>query len=131
MVEKVIYNNQLISLIIRNSFYKEGLEFFTDELSPQQLGYMNRDAGYEIPPHIHNKLIRSIDSTQEVLFIKSGKVRIDYYNENKIFLESKIVNKGDIILLASGGHGFYMVEKSEIVEVKQGPYCGDSDKTRF
>lgn len=131
MIEKIHYEDQLISLIIRNDFYKEGLEFFTDDMSFQQLGYMNRDAGYEIPPHIHNVVTRSIDRTQEVLFIKSGRVRIDYYNQNKVFLESKIVCKGDIVLLASGGHGFYMLEKSEIVEVKQGPYCGDADKTRF
>jgi hypothetical protein len=34
-------------------------------------------------------------------------------------------------LLAHGGHGFTMLEESEIVEVKQGPYSGDVDKTRF
>ena len=38
---------------------------------------------------------------------------------------------GDVILLAEGGHGFEMLEDSEMVEVKQGPYAGDGDKTRF
>ena len=49
---------------------------------------------------------------------------------NSLF-ESQILNKGDIILLAFGGHGFVMLEKSEIIEVKQGPYAGDKDKVRF
>jgi hypothetical protein len=33
--------------------------------------------------------------------------------------------------LASGGHGFEALEELEMVEVKQGPYVGDKDKTRF
>jgi hypothetical protein len=34
-------------------------------------------------------------------------------------------------LLASGGHGFKVLEPLEMIEVKQGPYSGDHDKTRF
>ena len=49
----------------------------------------------------------------------------------KNFVESKVLEKNDIILLASGGHGFKMLENSEIIEVKQGPYCGEEDKVRF
>jgi len=36
-----------------------------------------------------------------------------------------------VILLAFGGHGFEMLEATEIIEVKQGPYAGEQDKTRF
>ena len=92
---------------------------------------MNRHKGYEIPPHVHNMVERKITITQEVLFIKSGKVRLDYFDDDKKYLESRIVETGDVILLAAGGHGFKMLENSEIIEVKQGPYCGDADKTRF
>ncbi len=69
--------------------------------------------------------------TQEVLFVKSGKVRVDFYNDEKVFLESRELNTGDVILLAAGGHGFQMLEASELIEVKQGPYCGDQDKVIF
>ena len=31
----------------------------------------------------------------------------------------------------NGGHGFEMLEKTEIIEIKQGPYAHDKDKTRF
>ena len=31
----------------------------------------------------------------------------------------------------NGGHGFEMLEKTEIIEIKQGPYANDKDKTRF
>lgn len=131
MIEQIINNGLILSMIIRANFCKEGIDFFTPDDFSQQLGYMNRPKGYLIEPHVHNTIKREVFLTQEVLFIKSGKVRIDFYDENKVYLESKIVVNGDVIILAYGGHGFYMLEQSEIIEVKQGPYCGDSDKTRF
>lgn len=131
MIENILHNNLLLSVIIRNSFTKQGIEFFTPDDFSQQLGYMNRPLGYEIPPHVHNLVPRNVSLTQEVLFIKSGKVRVDFYDDYKVYLESRIVEKGDVILLAAGGHGFQMLEQSEIIEVKQGPYCGEMDKVRF
>ena len=131
MIENIICNNQILSIIIRNNYSKEGIYFLTPDNFSQQLGYMNREKGYEIDPHVHNLVERKILLTQEVLFIKSGKVRIDYYDDNKKYLESRILEKGDVVLLAAGGHGFKMLEKSEIIEVKQGPYCGELDKSRF
>ncbi|MDR0799851.1 MAG: hypothetical protein LBN18_08850 [Dysgonamonadaceae bacterium] len=74
---------------------------------------------------------RKVELTQEVLFIKSGKIRVDFYDDDRSYLESRILYPGDVILLANGGHGFKMLEPSEMIEVKQGPYCGELDKTRF
>ena len=34
-------------------------------------------------------------------------------------------------MLVAGGHGFEMLEPTEMIEVKQGPYSGDQDKSRF
>jgi mannose-6-phosphate isomerase-like protein (cupin superfamily) len=92
---------------------------------------MNRPEGYEIAPHVHNLVERKGDLTQEVLFVKSGKVRVDFYNDDQEYLESRVLEQGDVILLAHGGHGFKMIEPSEMIEVKQGPYCGERDKVRF
>ena len=69
--------------------------------------------------------------TQEVLFIKKGKLKVDFYNEHQNYLESRILEAGDVILLASGGHGFEVLEEIEMIEVKQGPFTGENDKTRF
>lgn len=74
---------------------------------------------------------REVQFTNEVLFVKSGKVRVDFYGDDRNYLESRILEQGDVILLASGGHGFEMLEPTEMIEVKQGPYAGDEDKTRF
>ena len=92
---------------------------------------MNREKDYVIAPHVHNSVLRTVELTQEVLIIQRGKVRVDYYDDNQVYLESRIAYEGDIVFLGYGGHGFTMLEDSEIVEVKQGPYCGAMDKVRF
>ena len=92
---------------------------------------MNRPKNYVVAPHVHNSVERSIHFTKEVLFIKSGKVRIDYYTEERQYIESRLLNKGDVVLLAFGGHGLEIIEKSEIIEVKQGPYSEEMDKVPF
>ena len=131
MIEKIVHNGKLLSIIIRANYKSDGIEFFTPNDFSQQLAYMNRPKNYIIPPHVHNAVQRDVHFTQEVLVIKSGKVRVDYYDDDKNYLESKVLNQGDVVLLAYGGHGFEMLEDSEIVEVKQGPYAGEMDKVRF
>ena len=131
MIERISDGQIELALILRSNFRSSGIEFLTPNHYSQQLGYMNRPAGYVIPPHLHNPVTREVAYTKEVLFIRSGKVRVDFYSENQTYLESKILLQGDVVLLAFGGHGFEMLEPTEIVEVKQGPYAGDADKTRF
>jgi hypothetical protein len=131
MLESIEHNGSTLALILRANYHAEGIKFFTPNDFSQQLGYMNRPEGYVIPPHVHNPVAREVHYTKEVLIIKSGKLRADFYDEDQNYLESRILEMGDIVLLAFGGHGFEMLENSEIVEVKQGPYAGDADKTRF
>ena len=131
MIDRIVNEDKELALIIRNSFHKEGMEFLTPDAYSQQIGYMNRPEGYVIPPHVHNPVPREVEYTKEVLFIRSGKLRVDFYSDTQEYLESTVLNAGDVILLAYGGHGFEMLESTEIIEVKQGPYAGDADKTRF
>lgn len=131
MIEKIEHKNVILALILRSNYNKEGIEFFTPDHFSQQLGYMNRPKGHEIQPHFHNIVSRDVQVTQEVLFIKKGLIRMDIFDLNKNFINSYILHSGDTVLLASGGHGFTMLEQSEIIEVKTGPNVGDKDKTRF
>jgi hypothetical protein len=130
-VESIIDSGRLLAIIVRTSFRSDGIDFFTPNDFSQQLGYMNRPKGYVITPHVHNPVPREVSYTKEVLFIRSGLVRADFYDDTQGYLKSTILYPGDVILLAFGGHGFEMLEASEIIEVKQGPYAGDGDKTRF
>lgn len=129
MIENILHGTTELAIIIRSSYVREGITFLTPNDYSQQLGYMNRRAGYRIPPHIHNPVPRAVTFTREVLFVKSGKARVDFYTDDREYVESRILNAGDVILLASGGHGFEMLEDTEMIEVKQGPYAGEGDKT--
>ena len=131
MINTITNDGQTLAIILRTTYKEKGINFFTPNEFSQQLAYMNHPSGHEIQPHLHNPVLREVQFTKEVLFIKSGKVRADFYDNEKKYLESRILVSGDVILLAFGGHGFEMIEDSEIIEVKQGPYAGEADKTRF
>lgn len=131
MIEHLKHEDINLGIIIRRSYSTEGIDFFTQDEDPLQLGYMKREKDYSIEPHVHNPVERLISFTHEVLYIKSGKVRVDFYTNEKKYLRSILAESGDVLLLMDGGHGFKMLEESEIIEVKQGPYVGNRDKTRF
>lgn len=131
MIETIEINGQHFAVIIRDNFHQPGIHFFTPDNFSQQLAYMNHPVGKVIDPHVHNPVPREVVFTQEVLFLKRGKLRVDFYDDSRNYMESRILSGGDVILLASGGHGFEVLEEVEIIEVKQGPYTGDQDKTRF
>lgn len=131
MLETIENNKETLAYILRRTFDRPGIHFFTPGDYSQQLGFMKHPAGKRISPHQHNICERSITMTQEVLFIRKGRVRVDFYDKQCAYLESRVLEAGDVILLASGGHGFEALEELEMVEVKQGPYMGEQDKTRF
>ncbi len=131
MIEKVIHNDQIYAIIIRSDYSKDGVEFFTPDDFSQQLAFMKHPKGKVIQPHLHNVVTREVHYTKEVLVIRKGSLQVDFYDDNKSYLESKTLNSGDIILLAFGGHGFKCLDEVEMVEIKQGPYLGEADKIRF
>ena len=131
MIETLKVGEQLLAVIVSHNFNQPGIHFFTPNDLSQQLAYMRHPAGKIIDPHIHNPVSRSIQYTQEVLFIKRGRLRVDFYDNDRNYIGSRLLQGGDVILLATGGHGFEVLEEIEMIEVKQGPYAGDQDKTRF
>ena len=124
-------DGMLLALIVHHNYDKAGISFFTPDDFSQQLAFMHHPAGHVILPHVHNEVRREVLYTKEVLVIKKGKMRCDFYSDDKEYLKSEIVESGDVILLANGGHGFECLEETEMFEIKQGPYAGENDKTRF
>jgi mannose-6-phosphate isomerase-like protein (cupin superfamily) len=131
MIEEIRSEGELLAIIVRAGYDKPGISFFTPDDLSQQLAYMRHPAGKAIAPHVHNPAPREVHYTQEVLFIKRGRLRVDFYDSRQHYLHSRALGAGDVILLATGGHGFEVLEELEMIEVKQGPYAGDGDKTRF
>ncbi|MFC1920726.1 cupin domain-containing protein [Chloroflexota bacterium] len=130
-IEEIKADERTIAIIIYNEFNKDGIEFFTPAEFSQQLGYMRHKKGHKIQEHIHELHPREVSYTQETLFIRKGRVRVDFYKDDRSYLTGRELKTGDVILLASGGHGFEFLEESEMIEVKQGPHAGDDDKVRF
>jgi len=131
MIERIIHNETVIAIIIFKNYKQDGIKFFSSQEDSLQLGYMARPKGYQISPHIHKPVHRNTTGTQEVLFIKSGVIRVNFYSFDKVYLKSRELNEGDIILLAGAGHSFEFLEDGEIVEVKNGPFIEGADKERF
>lgn len=131
MLEQIKKKDKLLAVVIRNNYTCEGIDFITPNEYSQQVAYMHHPDGKVIEAHIHNLVHRNVVMTQEVLVIKRGKLRVDFYDDYEDYLESIILSAGDVILLISGGHGFTVLEEVEMIEVKQGPYSGDADKKKF
>jgi mannose-6-phosphate isomerase-like protein (cupin superfamily) len=131
MKEEISINGQLCAVILRAGFDVPGIQFFTPNSFSQQLASMSYQPGKVIPAHTHNPVTREVMHTQETLFIRKGKVRVDFFTDEREYVTSRVLGAGDVILLIAGGHGFEVLEELNMVEVKQGPYAGDADKTRF
>ena len=131
MIEHIGFGGVEFAIILRSTFREPGIHFFTPDDYSQQLGHMRHPKGHVIAAHVHNPVSRAVDYTEEALFLRRGRLRVDFYSEEGDYLESRELGPGDVILLIRGGHGFEVLEDVEMVEVKQGPYVGDTDKTRI
>lgn len=82
LIETIVDGLEPIALIIRNDYDEDGLRFTPDSFS-QQVAFMNHPQGKVVSPHIHNLIPRQVLYTQEVLFIKKGKVEFTFYSSRK------------------------------------------------
>ena len=128
---QINHKKKLYALIIKKKrkFTKKGVDFITKDKDLLQLGFINHKKNHYIKSHIHLKKPRIINYCTEVLLIEKGKVKIKFFdNKNFDIKNDKILNKGDIIILFQGGHGFKILKKTQIIEIKQGPYVEGKDK---
>ena len=130
-VEEIRDGDAFVAIILRGSLREPGVHFYSEAGFPQQIGYIRHPAGHVIPSHVHNAVPRHITQTQETLLVREGRVRVDFYRADRSLLTSRVLTDGDVILLADGGHGFEVLDPTSIIEVKQGPYLGEAEKTRF
>ena len=131
MIDTIEHDGQTVAILVRNSYDVDGIKFMSPTDFALQLGQMRRPAGYQVVPHIHNPVERHTIGTQEVLFVKTGRIRIDFFSFAQEYLESRELGPGDFFLLAGAGHGIEVIEEATIVEVKNGPFIEGADKGRF
>ena len=99
MVTEIRHNNEILALILSREFDKPGVHFITPGGFSQQLAYMRHPAGKVIEPHVHNPVNRDVHYTLEVLFLRRGRLRVDFFDSDRQYLESRILEAGDVILL--------------------------------
>jgi len=67
----------------------------------------------------------------EFIYIICGKLKVDFYNKNRKIYKSAILSSKDMITLIKGGHGFKTLNKTQMIEVKQGPFKNNKEKIKF
>ncbi len=113
--------------------WQDGLSFFSNENDFIQVGIWGYDSGKKLKAHIHNEVKREVNWTQEVLFVKKGKLLAIIFNTKGEKISEIEVNSGDIIILLRGGHGYEILESgTQVLEIKNGPYAGpEVDRRRL
>jgi hypothetical protein len=131
MIKKIVYKKKILGLIVNlNKKINIGTRFFSPNSFTQQVGVINYKKKHFIKPHSHNSYLRKIYKTSEVLLIKKGILRVDFYDKKK-YIFSKIAKKNNLLVLQQGSHGFKIIKDCLMIEVKQGPFVKNLDKVRF
>ena len=130
-IERITDRGNVLSYIVRATLRPDKTSFVTPPEMNLQVGYVVYPASGEVPRHSHRALERRITGTGEVLMVLEGGCEVDVYNDDEKLIASRILNEGDVLIMASGGHGFRMIKDTVLFEIKQGPYVGIEEKKRF
>ena len=122
---------KLLALIIQQGYKQTNVAFHTDPSDSQQVGTIQHQAGHKISRHYHPQRPRSISDTQEVIVVRQGKVKVNFFDERFNFVCSHVLSPLDVLVHMKGGHGFEVIEDCDLVEIKQGPYDPAGDKIHF
>lgn len=125
-IEKIEDRGTLIALILRKGLKNtvKDTKFYTDSKCAMQVGIFKHEKGYSEAPHKHYNVKRIINGIQQVVYLEEGKMEVSFFGKNNKKLKTVIINKGDTLLLAEGGHSVRAIEAFNGVTVKQGPYMG-------
>lgn len=130
MIEKIIANEEIIALVVRGGFKPKGVNFLTPENFSLQMAVSLYNRGDNLKAHTHTQRKRIINDAQEMVHIQTGKVELYLFDSNGKKIRTLVLEKGDTVFFAAGGHGWKTLEDTKIIEVKQGPYFGlKQDKT--
>lgn len=126
-VYRVAKNGTIYAIFVGADMKVDPLTFVTDQKDEFQVGVMERDAGYEVKPHMHPDRNVTIKGTAEFLYVQEGKMNVTVYDEAWNVLHEQEVTTGDCMVFLAGGHSMNMTEKTRLIEVKQGPYPGEKE----
>ena len=129
-IESIKDGDKILVLILRNGDFAKDLNFYTKDEDFIQVSTWNYNKGKKTIPHSHKISERTSNKSQEVLYIKKGKIKSKIYNEKEIMIKEAVLNAGDTVIIFGGGHSYEILEgDTQVLEVKNGPYPGlEKDK---
>jgi len=126
---KVVHNGRVFAVYIRSQDWESGLHFVSKDEDFIQVGLWGYDSGKKLGPHKHVINERKINITQEVIFVKRGKLRAFIYEDNHDLIKTVDLGPGDLMITLAGGHGYKILEDdTQVLEVKNGPFTGLDDR---
>lgn len=124
-MQRFVYKNKVYAEVIRAKTKSMKTKFFSDSKSSFQFGFVSHKKGYIENPHYHRKIKRVINDCQQVLFVQKGKIKVKFFNEKKKLIKNILIKKGDAINIVQGIHLIKILENSQCITVKQGPFISD------
>jgi len=132
-MEAISHKNKILGIIIRSQDHYKKTTFFSDPLAALQVGMLSYVPGSTIRAHVHQKSRKPVkkkplQEIEEILYMRKGESLVSFFTEKRRLICKRRLKKGDLLIFLSGAHGFTYVKRSEVLEVKKGPYSEDSKK---
>ena len=131
-VEEITAGDSLLAYVVRSGDDPHETSFFTPPEMTFQAGSVVVPAGDRVARHDHVPVERHIVGTAEAIFVRRGRCEMEVYHLDRQLVSTVELRQGDMVLFVSAaGHGFRALEDTVLFEIKQGPYGGLEEKSRF
>ncbi len=88
---------------------------------------LNKNQTFNAHKHLFKSTKNNKIIAQESWVVISGKIKVDYFDLNDLFIESYTLEEGDCTITLYGGHNYTsLTENTLVYEFKTGPYDGQS-----
>ena len=122
-MEEIRSGDKLLAIVWRDKDWGPGLHFCTPDDLFIQAGCWQYPSGKELAAHRHKIYQREVLQTQEMVYVKRGRMKVRVFDADKQLVEEPILEAGDFAVLADCGHGYEILEDdTQILEVKNGPF---------
>ncbi len=131
-INKITHRGKLYAVYFDVMEANEGLSFISEDNDFIQVGIWNYQPNKVLPAHFHNEYIREATRTCESIYIVKGKVKCNIYTKSGKLINTFTLNKNKMAIQLYGVHEYIILEKSIVIETKNGPYFGpEKDRTRI
>ncbi len=129
----IVHEGLVLARHLAADAWPEALAFHSADADFLQVGTWSYKAGRQLAAHRHNPVPREVGHTQELVFVRRGRLAATIYALDDTPVERIELRAGDVLVLLHGGHGYEILEDdTQVLEVKNGPYVGaETDRTRL